>query len=282
MGNRDDLVPSSPGKFDPLEALDQRAVEQSGGASQAAARPTGTRAPMLKLPGGKLAALKPGTQVRLDRAKADVCFVFDTTGSMSDKIDGLIACMTDFVEAFAHLGLDWRCSCVPFGDLTVTGDRIDAELPFVSTADEAKAQLRQMPRFSGGGNTGESSIEAIQAGISKPWRDDAVRVLILLTDEPALGSERAAQISQKLQAGEIICFVVSPAEPYYQGWAQRNGGQWALIGPHMDTAHVLGLLRALVRNVAAVAHDVHQLAGGSVRKYLELEAGRVSLTRRDQ
>jgi hypothetical protein len=208
------------------------------------------------------------------RAEADVCFVFDTTGSMSDKIDGLIRCMSAFVDELGSLGLDWRCTCVPFGDLFVWGDRVDAQLPFVATVEAAQAQLRRMARFSGGSNFGESSVEALLAGINKPWREGAVRVIVLLTDEPAHGGPRRSQeVLQRLREREIICFVASPHQPYFLDWAARNGGEWKQIGAYMDTTELLKLLRSLVRDVARVAHDVHQLAGGSVRRYLELEAG---------
>lgn len=211
---------------------------------------------------------------RSKRAEADVCFVFDTTGSMSDKIDGLIRCMSAFVDELASLGLDWRCTCVPFGDLEVPGDRVDAQLPFVATADAARTQLQRLPRFSGGANTGESSVEALLAGIHKPWREGAVRVIVLLTDEPAHGGlQRSQEVLQRLHEREIICFVASPHHPYFIDWAARNGGQWKQISAYMDTTELVQLLRSLVSDVARVAHDVHQLAGGSVRRYLELEAG---------
>jgi len=48
--------------------------------------------------------------------------------------------------------------------------------------------LRRLPRFSGGSNVGESSLEAVLAGLAKPYRPDAVIVLVVLTDEPPLES----------------------------------------------------------------------------------------------
>lgn len=231
------------------------------------------RPPILALGDGTLVSLRPGTEVTVDHPQVDICFVFDTTGSMSDKIDGLIACMTDFVDKLAELGLDWRTTCVPFGDLTVAGDRVDSHLPFVSSAHAAKQQLRTMPRFSGGGNLGESSIEAIFAAIGKPWRQAAVRVLVVLTDEPALGAHQEQEVLARLRLAEAICFCASPDLAYFRHWAESNGGSWLAIGPTMDTAALLELLRSLVREVASVAANVHALAGGSVRKYLELTSG---------
>lgn len=204
------------------------------------------------------------------RPLVDICLVFDTTGSMSDKIDGLILCMTGFVDRLAGLGLDWRITIVPFGDLTVDGDRIVGDLPFVRSVIAAKALIRRMPRFNGGINDGESSIEAMQAALSKPWRDKAVKVLVLLTDEAAVGAERAHLVSHAIRQAEAICFCVTSDTPYYRTWATQSAGSWVRIAATMDTGALLAKLRSLVNDVATVVADVHAIAGGSVRRYLEL------------
>jgi hypothetical protein len=214
----------------------------------------------------------PGTQVTLNqRPEVDICFVFDTTGSMSNKIDGLIQCMSGFVDELSMLSLDWRTTCVPFGDIeAVATDRVVAQLPFVAEVGDAKDQLQSMPRFSGGANNGESSIDAMQAGISKPWRSGAVRVIILLTDEPALQSQKAQYIDAGLTEANVICFVAATPEQYYKAWAEAHGGRWVEIGPSMPTESLVDLLSSLVKDVTRVAHEVHAISKGSVRDYLSL------------
>ena len=198
--------------------------------------------------------------------------MFDTTGSMSGKIKGLINSMTDFVDQLARVALDWRISVQPFGDLTIKGDRVVTDLPFVTTAEQAKKQLRDMPRFSGGGNVGESSIEAILGATRKPWRDGAVRIVILLTDEPALKPERSDKVLATLLSAEIITFVASPDRDYYKSWAARTEGEWFMIGQSMDTEALMDLLHRLVGDVAAVAADVIEKAGGNYGEYLRRAA----------
>jgi hypothetical protein len=237
-------------------------------------KPDASRLPVLELGDGRSVALQPGKTVSVARPMADICIVFDTTYSMNAKIQGLINCMAGFAEDLASLSLDWRLSVLPFGDLTVPGDRIDAGLPFVASAAAAKSQLRAMPRFAGGGNNGESSIEALFSAIAKPWRPKAVRVVVLLTDEPALGADRAEEVLSRLNSAEIICFVASPGHGYYRAWAARTGGHWVKISQSMDTRDILRLLRGLVKDVAKAASDMHAVAGGSYRKYLELTQGR--------
>ncbi|NTU64044.1 MAG: VWA domain-containing protein, partial [Chloroflexi bacterium] len=54
----------------------------------------------------------------------DLVFVIDTTGSMSDKIESLLATCSKFVEDFNALHLNHRIAIVSFGDLRVRGDKI--------------------------------------------------------------------------------------------------------------------------------------------------------------
>ena len=194
---------------------------------------------------------------------------------MSNKIDGLVRCTVDLVHELDGLDLDWRVTTVPFGDLTVPGDRIVADLPFVTDRRAAEAQLRGMPRFSGGGNDGESAIEAMQQAMAKQYRHDAVKVFVLLTDEPALESPQTStsDVTRGLHEAQAICFVASPELPYYRSWATANGGAWFPISASMDLSAVVDVLRTLVKRVATVAHAVHQIGQGSVRRYLELTSG---------
>ncbi|WP_433788699.1 vWA domain-containing protein [Actinoplanes sp. CA-252034] len=205
-----------------------------------------------------------------NRGAVDVCFVFDTTGSMSNKIAGLVTCMVDFVGELAELQLNWRITTVPYGDLTVSRDRVVADLPFVRTYDEAVQQLRTMPRFSGGSNYGESTLEAVVAALGKPYRPFAVPVLVVLTDEPPLTEDLSeAEVGDQITIREAICFVASPDRPGYRRWAEDNGGRWYKIDQKVDTGQILAYLRSLVRELPQVAQEVHELGGGSVSRYLQ-------------
>lgn len=218
--------------------------------------------------------LKPGERYRPSSRQVDLCFVFDTTGSMTDKIDGLITCMVDLVREFDSLALDWRLSVLPFGDLTIPGDRIVSDRPFVEDRSSAEAELRQMVMNRGGSNEGESSIEAMQAALRKPFRPATVKILILLTDEPALGAAaHAPRLGKELRTEEVIVFAVSPDLPYYRAWADTTGGSWFPVASAVDTSAILNLLRQLAADLARVAHEVHALAGGSVKAYRALEEG---------
>src|SRR6202162_4345267 len=169
--------------------------------------PTPSRSDMRVGSGAKVVRMEVGRDST--RARADLVFVIDTTGSMNDKIDGLIETCQSFVDRLATKRIDWAAAVVGFGDLTVEGDRIVAT-PFSSSADRVKALLRGLPRYSGGGNEGESALEALETALAEPgYRTDEMTVIVLITDEPALQRNlRPATITGRLREAGAIAFVL--------------------------------------------------------------------------
>jgi hypothetical protein len=205
------------------------------------------------------------------RARADLVFVIDTTGSMNDKIDGLIESCQSFVDKLAAKRIDWAASVVGFGDLTVEGDRIVAT-SFSSSADRVKSLLRGLPRYSGGGNEGESSLEALQAALDQQgYRPDAMKVFVLITDEPALQRQlRPAAMSGRLREAGAIAFVLSPNIKYFRSMATETGGQWWNVDTGGDFSQILAIFDGIATKVASTLAAVHQLTGGNVKEYLSL------------
>jgi len=205
------------------------------------------------------------------KARADLVFVIDTTGSMNDKIDGLIESCESFVDKLARKRIDWVASVVGFGDLTVEGDRIVAT-PFSSSADRVKALLRGLPRYSGGGNEGESSLEALQAALDQPgFRRDAIKVVVLITDEPALQRQlRPATLSGRLREAGAIAFVLSPKIKYFRSMAEETGGEWWNVDSGGDFSKILAIFDKIATRVASTVAAVHKLTGGNVKEYLSL------------
>lgn len=202
----------------------------------------------------------------------DLAFVIDTTGSMSDKIEGLLATCTRFVDEFAELELDHRVAVVAFGDLTVPGDKIEATA-FTNKVEVIKKSLRNVPRYSGGGNEGESSLEAVEKAMALPFRPNIVKVLILITDEPALQHHiRASDMIKRLSKKEFLVFVVSPAIAYYKEMANRNSGKWYQVAADTDFTDLLEMFKRIAKQVSQVVSDVYRIGDGSVATYRRLKA----------
>jgi von Willebrand factor type A domain-containing protein len=208
-------------------------------------------------------------------ARADLVFVIDTTGSMNDKIDGLIESCEAFVDRLAKRHIDWAASVVGFGDLTVEGDRIVAT-QFNSSADRVKALLRGLPRYSGGGNEGESSLEALQAALNQPgYRSDAMKVVVLITDEPALQRDlKPSTVTGRLREAGAITFVLSPNIKYFRSMASDTGGQWWKVESGGDFSRILDVFDKIATRVASTVAAVQSLTGGDVKAYLGLPPSR--------
>jgi len=201
----------------------------------------------------------------------DLIFVIDTTGSMSDKIEGLLSTCARFVDEFANLKLSHRIAIVSFGDLTVPGDKIEST-SFTDKIEVVKRSLKNIPRNGGGGNEGESSLEAIEKALDLPFRANAVKVIILITDEPALQHRiRPTEINDKLQKNEFLAFVVSPPLAYFQEMAKRNGGRWYPVSAKTDFTDLLDMFKNIATKVSKVVSDVYELGDGSVSTYLQLK-----------
>ncbi|HSP10189.1 MAG TPA: vWA domain-containing protein [Candidatus Dormibacteraeota bacterium] len=207
------------------------------------------------------------------KARADLVFVIDTTGSMNDKIDALIETCQSFVDRLATRRIDWVAAVVGFGDLTVEGDRIVAT-PFSSSAERVKGLLRGLPRYSGGGNEGESSLEAIQAALDLPgYRADAMKVVVLITDEPALQKKiRPSAMTGRLREAGVIAFVLSPKINYFRSMAADTGGEWWNVDSGGDFSRILAVFDKIATRVASTLDAVHRLTGGNVKEYLGLPA----------
>jgi len=201
----------------------------------------------------------------------DLVFVIDTTGSMSDKITGLLESCERFVVEFCELGLDHRMAAVAFGDLTVPGDRISI-VKFTNSIATIKSALAKIPRYSGGGNEGESSLEAMDHALNLPFRAEVVKAVVLITDEPALQLKFSAEsIVRRLGEGEYLAFVVSPDEPYYRAMAKKTGGKWYAISSSVNLESILEMFKNLASQLSTVVSEVYRLGDGSLKQYLQLK-----------
>ena len=201
----------------------------------------------------------------------DLAFVIDTTGSMSDKIEGLLTTCAGFADEFSKMNLDGRLAVVAFGDLTVRGDTIE-HYDFTDDIRGVKQYLKNIPRNGGGGNEGESSLEALQHAMKMEFRPMAVKVLVLITDEPAHQYYlKADDVIDLLRLQEILVFVISSPMKYYKELARRTGGKWYRISASVDFTDVLSVFDEVAQRVSEVVSDVYRLGDGSVTKYLQLK-----------
>lgn len=118
------------------------------------------------------------------KVPVDVAFALDCTGSMEKAVAGIDAALPKFAAALAKAELDVRFGLVGFQDTTLgqplqvprmNGERMTADVSRLGTAMTGL-------RLGGGGGEGESSLDGIAEAAKGPFREPAVRVVLLVTD----------------------------------------------------------------------------------------------------
>ncbi|MFZ1743536.1 MAG: vWA domain-containing protein [Pontixanthobacter sp.] len=115
--------------------------------------------------------------------KLDLAVVVDVTGSMSDELRFLQAELASIVKALGrnHRDLDIRVGFTFYRD---QGDQfVTRTYPLSSDMNAATAYIEQQSA-NGGGDYPEAMEEAMIRTAGQPWRDDAVKTMLLVADAP--------------------------------------------------------------------------------------------------
>jgi hypothetical protein len=187
----------------------------------------------------------------------DLLVCFDTTGSMDDKIPGLIAQTANFVQAASASHFNLRWGLIAFGDLRVDGDKI-VQYPFTTSTPEFVGALRRMPSFLGGGNSGETSLDALYAAAQhRGWTSTSVRMTVLITDEPPVGLDVDLEmVGQAMREQRIVVFCVGPEHRAYRWLAKVTGGDFWDIYERVPFERIL---ERLAKRMVKVAEQIRPL-----------------------
>jgi Ca-activated chloride channel homolog len=134
--------------------------------------------------------------------QADIVFVVDATGSMQDEINGVKNGITDFASQFGKENIDLQVGTVWFRDRFENPDAI-GKLKF-----EGKDLTKDYSAFSnevnkilanGGGDDPESAFDAIDLASHLSFRENALRILILITDAPPKDPDYSGKGTKEIQ-----------------------------------------------------------------------------------
>jgi len=107
--------------------------------------------------------------------KADIIFVLDVTGSMTDEIQGVKENIVEFCDSLSYQGIDFRLGMVTFLD------EIENIYDFTSNVQLFQQYVNQQYAH-GGGDLPENSLEALMEACQFDFRPAANRVFIWITD----------------------------------------------------------------------------------------------------
>jgi VWFA-related protein len=150
-----------------------------------------------------------------DERPVDVVFVFDTTGSMQDEIEGVKDTCIAFAEELESKGRDYRLGLVTFWDeikrVYKTGGTLTDDV------HEFKRWIEGL-QAQGGDDGPELALDALVRGSQMRFRDDAQRVLILITDASPHHRDDPTDFSDLtidetlhvLETAQVTLFAVAP------------------------------------------------------------------------
>lgn len=118
----------------------------------------------------------------------DIVFVLDVTGSMGFAINGVRDGIQKFVDELARNRLEAQVGMLAFKDEFEDRDAFNI-LTFGSNKHFTKDALEFSKRVGslkadGGGDTPESSLDAMIRAAKLPFRSNSVKILLLITDAP--------------------------------------------------------------------------------------------------
>jgi len=182
--------------------------------------------------------------------KADIVFVFDTTGSMGDEINDMTTISKSFADNLAASGIDYRLGLTEFKDFPVvckeTSCGSSGDFPYkvynsgTLTASSAtfKSWLNTLSA-SGGSDEPESVLAAMRHTVTdQKWRGgDATKIVILISDAyPHPDGQCCNQegntlggIISALASSGIKVYVVGPDDESMEKMAFDTGGKFYLI-----------------------------------------------------
>ena len=137
---------------------------------------------------------------------ADIVILMDCSGSMSSSINGVRTNVANFVNNISARGIDARIGCILYGDE-------------VSQILEPTSSIKDFQDFFAQANStapDEISSEAIYRAAQMPFRPNAQKIVLLITDDCSL-QENADHTEETLtkelwDAGAQLYSIVNPAK----------------------------------------------------------------------
>jgi hypothetical protein len=193
--------------------------------------------------------------------KADIVFVFDTTGSMGGEIDEMKSISKAFADNLASSGIDYRLGLTEFRDFNFDCGGSSPcggseDFPYkvynggVLTGSSAtfKSWIDGLS-LGWGGDEPESILAAMMhTATDQQWRGgDAAKIVVLITDAPVhpdgdcCNRERdtLGGVISDLAANGITVYAVGPDEDSIKKMAFETGGKFYLIRSGVNLRPIL-------------------------------------------
>ncbi|SHJ73597.1 von Willebrand factor type A domain-containing protein [Clostridium cavendishii DSM 21758] len=205
---------------------------------------------------------------KIETGKADVVFVIDTTGSMSNAISNVKNNINAVVEELKKKKVDIRLGLVGFKDITTDGLYSTKDYGWFTNVDDFKNSVSDL-YADGGGDWEESSVDGLDVARNKNFRESVSKYIILITDagykegtanDPSITMDKEIKL---LKENNISVSVItsSSAKKYYEKlYTETNG----IIADIYDV--FASILHPLIEKMSSLSNDGAwiRLSNGSI------------------
>jgi VWFA-related protein len=210
----------------------------------------------------------------------DIVFVFDTTGSMDDEIDGLKRTAIDFAHQLRANNRDFRLGLVDFKDTVERRFNNDGTL--TDNENEFQGWVSNL-RAGGGDDTPENAYAAIKAASQMNFRGGAQIIFILITDapphhygdgsrynDPDLTVERQLAI---LSDQSITLYPVAYNDPEYRHLATETGGRFYDLQLNPDFTGIIDEIGATIASQYKITYESTRPTPDGTRRGIVVTVG---------
>jgi VWFA-related protein len=250
--------------------------------------------PVTSLTESDFAVTEDGKEVRIidfagvtEARPVDVVFVFDTTGSMGEEIEGVKQTAIEFARKLRENNRDFRLGLISFGDLIVAQYNEDGTL----TANEQEFQSWVASLSArGGGMDPENSFEALQVAAKMKFRDDAQIVFLLITDAPPhhygdlpeldvwvwfnnpdITLEKTLEV---LEADSVAVYAITIDDPEFIELADNTGGKFYDLERNPDFTSIIDEIGQVLANQYKISYRSSRPTPDGTRRGIVVTVGK--------
>ncbi|MDE6730076.1 MAG: hypothetical protein K2J71_04795, partial [Oscillospiraceae bacterium] len=179
--------------------------------------------------------------------QADIIFVMDTTGSMSDVIDNVQTNINEFANVLSNeYNVDVNYALIEYRDIEEDGKDSTVGHRYLSSNWFANVDLFRKEvntlDVDGGGDDPETPLDALEMARNFDWRSGSTQFVVLVTDiysknDNTSNIEDMNEMAQLFAKDGIIVSAISSDEMYYNNLVSTTGGVYADI--YSDFSNVL-------------------------------------------
>lgn len=213
----------------------------------------------------------------------DIVFVLDTTGSMGSHIQTIKETIISFAETLEGRHRDYRLGLVTYGDDVRESHTFTDEVALFSDWIEAQDA-------DGGGNEPENALGGLQQAAGFPFRAEAQRLILLITDAPLheYGDGPDSDVSfddplltveataARLAAASVSVYGVTPGMSDYVNLAEQTGGQ--IYSIYDDLGQIVDNLGTAIANQYRITYRAPRAVFDGSWKNVQVTVGRTEGT----